>query len=71
MTKNPGKARWAARRASELEEEARALLDMPAADWRVRQRLRDGADRLRRQAASLRRIAGAQIPGGQPESLVA
>ncbi|RZZ81387.1 hypothetical protein [Pseudoxanthomonas winnipegensis] len=71
MTKIPGKAAWAARRARELEEQARALLDAPAADWRARQRLRDGAVRLRNEAARFRRMAAAQIPGGHPESLVA
>ncbi|WP_165422005.1 hypothetical protein [Pseudoxanthomonas winnipegensis] len=51
MTKTPGKAAWAARRARELEEQARALLDTPAADWRGRQRLRGIAQRLRPEAA--------------------
>jgi len=57
MTKTPGKATWAARRARELEKQALAMLDTPAADWRARQRLRDGAARLRAEAARFRGIA--------------
>ncbi|TAA08227.1 hypothetical protein EA658_20355 [Pseudoxanthomonas winnipegensis] len=62
MTKTAGKAAWAARRARELEEQARALLEAPAADWRARQRIREGAARLRIEAARFRGIAQRLCP---------
>ncbi|MBN8791686.1 MAG: hypothetical protein J0I01_05600 [Stenotrophomonas nitritireducens] len=60
--KNLGKARWAARRAEALEQEARALAADRSGDWRAHRKREEGAARLRREAARFRTMAAHWMP---------
>ena len=60
--KNAGKARWAARRAEALEQEARALTADRSGDWRARRKREEGASVLRREAARFMAMAARWMP---------
>lgn len=60
--KNVGKARWAARRAEALEQEARALVGDRSGDWRAMRKREEGASVLRRDAARFRAMAARWAP---------
>lgn len=60
--KNHEKARWAARRAEALEQEARALTADRSGDWRALRKREEGAMRLRREAGRFRSMAARWMP---------
>lgn len=59
---NPGKARWALRKAAEIEQQLAALPKADPGDWRARVRLAQTADRLRAEAARFRGMASRWAP---------
>jgi len=60
--KNLGKARWAARRAEALEQQARALVNDRSGDWRAMRQRERGANLLRTEAARFRAMAARWMP---------
>lgn len=62
MTTNPGKARWALRKAAEFEAALAALPKAAPGDWRATAQCAQTADRLRAEAAKFRSMASRWAP---------
>lgn len=62
--KNIGKARWAARKAQELERQASELEADKSGDWRDRRKRQEAGMRLRAEASRFRLMAHRWSPLG-------